>query len=36
MSIDSWSFFQNLDVNWEPLSDTIFFVTPYKHTIFDM
>jgi hypothetical protein len=33
--MDSWSFFQNLDVNSEPLSDTIFFGTPSKHMILD-
>jgi hypothetical protein len=35
VSMDSWSFSQNLDVNWKPLSDMI-FGTPCKHMILDM
>jgi hypothetical protein len=36
VSIDSWSFSQNFDVNWDPLSDTIFLGTPCRHTIRDI
>jgi hypothetical protein len=36
VSNDSWSFSQNLDVSWDPLSNTVFLGTPCQHTIHDM